>query len=88
MPLYKVRPEYGWTNITSEGRKRVEGYLQEEIRTLDNDYAGEVFGYCITPESDDDNELDSCWGFYGTDWLEELEAECRHIIDGLNKTAA
>ena len=83
MPLDKVRREYGWKNITAERRKRIEGYLQEEIRTLDNYYAGEVFGYCITPESDDDNELDSCWGFYGTDCLEELEAECRHIIDGL-----
>ncbi|GLL53397.1 hypothetical protein KUBF_10590 [Bacteroides finegoldii] len=61
MPLDKVRREYGWKNITAERRKRIEGYLQEEIRTLDNYYAGEVFGYCITPESDDDNELDSCW---------------------------
>ena len=52
---------------------------------LDNYYTGEVFGYRIMPESDEDNELDSCWGFYGTECLKELEAECRHIIDGWNK---
>lgn len=80
--------EYGWKNITAKRRKRIEGYLQDEISTLDNYYTGEVFGYRIMPESDDDNELDSCWGFYGTECMKELEAECRHIIDGQNKAVA
>lgn len=88
VPLDKVRREYGWKNITVERRKRIEEYLQGEIKTLDDYYTGEVFGYCITPEDDDSNELDSCWGFYGTDSLKEMEAECRHIIDGLDKAAA
>lgn len=87
VPLDKVRREYGWKNITVERRKRIEEYLQGEIKTLDDYYTGEVFGYCITPEDDDSNELDSCWGFYGTDSLKEMEAECRHIIDGLDKAA-
>ena len=88
VPLDKVRREYGWKNITVERRKRIEEYLQGEIKTLDDYYTGEVFGYCITPEDDDSNELDSCWGFYGTDSLKEMEAECRHIIDRLDKAAA
>ena len=88
VPLDKVRREYGWKNITAKRRKRIEGYLQDEISTLDNYYTGEVFGYRIMPESDDDNELDSCWGFYGTECMKELEAECRHIIDGQNKAVA
>ena len=87
VPLDKVRREYGWKSITAERRKRIEEYLQGEIKTLDDYYTGEVFGYCITPEDDDSNELDSCWGFYGTDSLKEMEAECRHIIDGLDKAA-
>lgn len=58
VPLDKVRREYGWKNITAKRRKRIEGYLQDEISTLDNYYTGEVFGYRIMPESDDDNELD------------------------------
>ena len=88
VPLDKVRREYGWKSITAERRKRIEEYLQGEIKTLDDYYTGEVFGYRITPEDDDSNELDSCWGFYGTDSLKEMEAECRHIIDGLDKAAA
>ena len=88
VPLDKVRREYGWKNITAERRKRIEGYLQGEIETLDDYYTGEVFGYRITPEDDDTEELDSCWGFYGTDSLKEMEAECRQIIDGLSRAAA
>ena len=87
VPLDKVRREYGWKSITAERRKRIEEYLQGEIKTLDDYYTGEVFGYRITPEDDDSNELASCWGFYGMECLKEMEAECRHIIDGLNKAA-
>lgn len=85
--LGKVREEYGWKHITAKRRKQIEKYLQSEIETLDNYYTGEVFGYRITPEDDNDLELASCWGFYGTECLKEMENECRHIIDGLNKAA-
>ena len=88
IPDFSESSRYGWKNITAKRRKRIEGYLQDEISTLDNYYTGEVFGYRIMPESDDDNELDSCWGFYGTECMKEREAECRHIIDGQNKAAA
>lgn len=82
-----MREEYGWKRITASRRKRIEEYLKGEIETLDDYYTGEVFGYRITPEDDDSNDLESCWGFYGTDSLKEMEAECRHIIDNLNKAA-
>ena len=44
VPLDKVRREYGWKNITVERRKRIEEYLQGEIKTLDDYYTGEVSG--------------------------------------------
>lgn len=84
--LDKVREEYGWKHVTAKRRARIERYLQGEIETLDSYYTGEVFGYRITPE-DNDDELGSCWGFYGTECLKEMEAECRHIIDGMDKAA-
>lgn len=85
--LDKVRKEYGWKHITASRRKRIEGYLQNEIKALDDYYTGKVFGYRITPEYDNVNELESCWGYYGTESLKELETECRHIIDSLDKAA-
>ena len=88
VPLDKVRKEFGWKQVTPGRRKRIEGYLQGEIETLDDYYTGEVFGYRITTEDDEANELDSCWGFYGTDSLQEMETECKCIIDELNKAAA
>ena len=42
VPLDKVRREYGWKSITAERRKRIEEYLQGEIKTLDDNYTGEV----------------------------------------------
>ena len=88
VPLDKVRKEFGWKHVTPGRRKRIEGYLQGEIETLDDYYTVEVFGYRITTEDDEANELDSCWGFYGTDSLQEMETECKCIIDELNKAAA
>lgn len=85
--LDKVRKEHGWKHITAKRREQIEKYLQGEIETLDSYYAGEVFGYRITPEDDNDLELASCWGFYGTKCLKEVEAEFRHIIDSRNKAA-
>lgn len=82
--LDKVRKEYGWKHIMASRRKQIENYLQNEITTLDDYYTGEVFGYNITPEDDTGNELESCWGYYGTESLKELENECQHIIDSLN----
>lgn len=32
---------------------------------------------------DIDNVLECCWGYFGNDGLEQLEEECRNIIDNL-----
>ncbi len=85
--LDTVREEYGWKYITANRRKKIESYLQNEIKTLDDYYTGEVFGYRITTKDNKDNELESGWGYYGIESVKELETECRHIIDRLNKAA-
>lgn len=77
-----MRREYGWRNTAVKRREWIEGHLQDEISTLDSYYAGEAFGYRVMPESDGDNEPDSCWRPYGTEYVKELEAEYKHIVDG------
>lgn len=79
--IEKVKKEYGWKVLTAARRRKIEGYLQGEIDTYDNYLRGEVYGYRITPADDKDNVLESCWGYFGDSGLEQLEDECRAIVD-------
>lgn len=79
----KVKKEFGWKLLTAARRRKIEGYLQGEIDTYDNYLRGEVYGYRITPADDKDNVLESCWGYFGDDGIEQLEEECRDTIDCL-----
>lgn len=79
--LDKVRKEYGWKQITAKRRSKIESYLQGELNILDQYYQGEVYGFEITPADDNSEVLESCWGFFGEDSLEQLIDECKSIID-------
>lgn len=46
--------------------KRLDEYLESEVKTYDQYITGEVYGFTITDENDE--HLDSCDGFYGSDW--------------------
>ena len=67
--LDTVRAEYGWKRITKERREKIEGYLRGEVETFDKFIRGDVYGFAITREDEDGEEvdIDSCWGFFGYD---------------------
>lgn len=79
--IEKVKKEYGWKVLTQSRRKKIEEYLQNEIDTYNEYLHGEVYGFQITPEDDDTEILDSCWGFFGDDGLDQLKDECQAFID-------
>lgn len=79
--IEQVKKEYGWKVLTQSRRKKIEEYLQNEIDTYNEYLHGEVYGFQITPEDDDTEILDSCWGFFGNDGLDQLKSECRAFID-------
>jgi len=57
----KVKKEYGWKVITAKRQQKIEEYLEGEIKTLDQYFSGDVYGFVVEgPYSDD-----SVWGFYG-----------------------
>jgi hypothetical protein len=58
----KVRNEYGWKRISAKRKEQILGYLKNEITTLDHYVRGDVYGF---EHNKLDEELDSCWGFYG-----------------------
>jgi hypothetical protein len=62
----KIREEYGVKRVSKKMLDRVEGYLVGEVETYDQYLTGDVYGYRIT-DTETDEEMDSCWGFYGED---------------------
>lgn len=70
----KIRNEYGAKRISKKLKARVLGYLQNEIKTLDQFLTGEVYGFnieqndcCESCDSENSEHVDSCYGFYGYD---------------------
>lgn len=80
--IEKAKKEYGWSILTAKRREQIEKYLTGEVETYDDYLRGKVYGYRITPENDDKNILDSCWGYFGDERLKHLEEECKSMVDG------
>lgn len=58
----KAVEEFGKKRFTRAVEKKTLNYLRGEIETLDAYFNGEVFGYIA--KDPDDEDIDSCWGFY------------------------
>lgn len=71
--IYK---EYRCKRVNPAIRRRVKQILIGEIKTYDQYIRGDVYGYQLSDKSG--NELDSCWGFYGLDYIRE---EVNRIIN-------
>ncbi len=57
--------EYSTKRITAAIKEKILAVLQAEVKTYDQYLTGDVYGYKV--KDTDDEELDSCWGFYGSD---------------------
>ena len=57
-----------------------ENVLKQEVETFDQYLRGEVFGFTLY-NNDTQDELDSCWGYIGTDSIEGIIAECRSTVE-------
>ena len=58
--------EYGGVRVSSKTKAKIESVLQGEVETYTQYVEGEVYGFQIVDE--DDDIIDSCYGFYGTDF--------------------
>ena len=73
----ETRKEWEKKRISPGLRKQVLHWLEGEVENYDQYLRGEVYGYNITHGEED---LDSCWGFYG-DPEEYMIPEIKSIID-------
>jgi len=84
----KALKEYGGKIFSRQLKKRLTSYLKGEVETYDQYLTGDVYGFQLlkfTPSEDPDEdpeeeELDSCWGFFGRDpkengMMEDVEGE-------------
>lgn len=62
----RVRSEFGWKVISPKRRKEIENYLRNEIKTFDQYLTGDVYFFSV--EDENGEIVDSCNGFFGTDW--------------------
>jgi hypothetical protein len=59
--------------------------IEAEVKEYDQYLRGDVYGYSFI---DDDNNLDGCWGFLGTDWAknglkDSLPEEAHHLLENI-----
>jgi len=75
----EVRKEYSCKLVTKEIKEKVINLLRSEVEEYDNYLTGEVYGYRIV--DDNEEERDSCWGFFGNEWREMILSDCKQMID-------
>jgi len=80
MAVHKDKAAKEFGDITNvENYEKVMKCLGGEVECWDMYYQGQVFGFEVLDE--DDNEVDSCWGFYGYEGAKEAMQEGIGIID-------
>ena len=80
--IYITKEEYekeGWT------KEQATKYLKGEVETYDNFLTGEVYGWKVVDE--DDDAVDSCYGYYGDEGVKDALQEARSTVDWRCKQA-
>jgi hypothetical protein len=77
-----AQKEYGLDPSSEDFVEQVKKRLRNEVNTYDCYLRGDVYGYEVSQKLDDDEdeEVDSCYGFYGEEYCMEAAKEC---VDGL-----
>jgi len=72
----KIRSQMEVNRVSAKLRERIYDYLEGEVKVYDQFITGDVFGYVVEDQNEDD--LGSCWGFYG---MEDVEREAKAVAD-------
>ena len=71
-------------NCTEENwRECATQCMEAEMKVYDYYISGEVYGFCIEDENGD--EVDSCWGFYGSEAVADQMIQNRICVDEIIK---
>lgn len=77
-----IKKEYSLKRVSPEALEKARKLLVSEIEEYDTYLRGEIYGYVLEKVHDCgecgkevDEHIDSCWGFYGSDWKENGMAD-------------
>lgn len=76
-----IRNNFGVKNVTQKLINHTKDILESEIKELDQYLTGDVYGYEIIDVRTEEH-IESCWGFYGIDYVEE---EVNQILNRIDK---
>ena len=83
-----VKKEWKVTRISPKLEQTIEKNLDGEVETYDSYLRGDVYGYKIKNNAEDDDDLESCWGFIG-DYdgyvLEEAKRQVDYLAEQVKK---
>lgn len=82
----KILKEYDRKILTKSLRRKAEETLRGEVQTYDNYLRGDVYGYQITDSNQE--ELESCYGYYGDPEESGCISDAKNIIDHMISKAA
>jgi len=78
---------FGRPKLTAVTLDKARKSLEIEVKVYDQWLSGDVYGYTVAKPSkcescgnEEDEEVESCWGFYGA---EETMAEAKRVVDAL-----
>ena len=77
----RIKKEYNVDVITDDILEKVTNMLKGEVETYDQFLTGDVYGYRVSKVEvcdkgcEHEEELDSCWGYYGMESVEEAGKE-------------
>lgn len=80
-----IRKEYNIKRVTKKYIEKATKILISEIKVYDDYLRGETYGFVLEKDRE---EIDSCWGFYGSDFCtngmkEQIEKEYQPLVDAL-----
>lgn len=75
----RVRSDYKVRRISPQLLRRVLATLRTEVVTYSQYLQGEVYGFVVSKGNED---VDSCWGFYGLEYAESQADEAAQAAAG------
>jgi hypothetical protein len=81
----EIAQEFGVKRFTKKKVAQFNSYLEAELEVYSQYLNGDIYGYELT--DDDGDIVDSCYGFYGSDWSKNgmkdyIPAEHLHLLEG------